>query len=267
MTKPDDHARGLADHMPRLRHYARALSGDAQTGDSYALAALEAFASDPQGIAPGHISERIGLFRAFHGLWESTHSSSSPEQFGMHPDAIVGLPSSTREALLLHLLEGFSIDEVATILGIDRKEARYRVESGRLQLADGDPGAVLIIEDEPIIAMNLEDLVSEAGHRVTGLARTREAAVKLGLAERPDLILADMQLADRSSGRDAVQDLTTIFGDIPVIFITAFPERLLTGDGAEPTFLISKPFEEEAVRIALAQALYFAGPDARMASA
>ncbi len=79
------------------------------------------------------------------------------------------------------------------------------------------------------------------GHAITGVARSRDAAVALAGAERPDLILADIHLADKSSGIDAVNDILGAGGTIPVIFITAFPERLLTGERPEPAFLISKP--------------------------
>ena len=78
---------------------------------------------------------------------------------------------------------------------------------------------------------------------------------------RPDLILSDIQLADGSSGIDAVNELLGSLGDIPVIFITAFPERLLTGDRPEPAFLISKPYSEEQVRSAVSQAMFFASTE------
>jgi len=78
----------------------------------------------------------------------------------------------------------------------------------------------------------------------------------LGKQHKPDLILADIQLADNSSGIDAVNDLMGVM-DVPVVFITAFPERLLTGEKHEPAFLISKPFKVEQVRSAVSQALFF----------
>ena len=95
------------------------------------------------------------------------------------------------------------------------------------------------------------------GHNVVGIATTRTEAVDLARKSPPDLVLADIQLADGSSGIDAVKD---ILADItaPVIFITAFPERLLTGQRPEPTFLISKPFREETVKTTISQALFLA---------
>jgi CheY-like chemotaxis protein len=69
-------------------------------------------------------------------------------------------------------------------------------------------------------------------------------------------VLADIQLADGSSGIDAVKDILARL-DVPVIFITAFPERLLTGERPEPTFLITKPFQRSTVKAAISQALFF----------
>jgi CheY-like chemotaxis protein len=115
---------------------------------------------------------------------------------------------------------------------------------------------VLIIEDEPLIAMQLEDLVVALGHEVCGTAATRMQAQAVFASTTPGLVLADIQLADGSSGLDAVDDILATTS-VPVIFITAYPERLLTGDRPEPTYLVTKPFREATVRAAISQALFF----------
>jgi hypothetical protein len=69
-------------------------------------------------------------------------------------------------------------------------------------------------------------------------------------------VIADIRLADGSSGLDAVNDLLRSL-TVPVVFVTAFPERLATGCGPEPTFLIRKPFREEALRAIVSQVLFF----------
>ena len=253
----------LAEHLPRLRRYARALTGRQQSGDAYAVATLEALvaARDEVRRAP---DPRVLLFRTFHDIWQTTGQPADPEP---GPDLplperraqarLAALTPQTREALILHTIERFGFEEIGEIMGTDSDEARLRVQAAREEMADAVSGRVLIIEDEAIIAMDLESLVVEAGHEVTGIARTRTGAVKLGLRDKPDLILADIQLADNSSGLDAVHDILAQFGDIPVLFITAFPERLLTGERPEPAFLIAKPFDEEQVRTAISQALFF----------
>lgn len=144
---------------------------------------------------------------------------------------------------------------------IEPSEAGALIEIAYSEMARLTSGRVMIIEDEAIIAMDLETIVTDMGHRVTGVARTRDAAIKLAQQEKPDLILSDIQLADNSSGIDAVNAILAAEADIPVIFITAFPERLLTGEGPEPAFLISKPFTEDQVRSAVSQAMFFSSTE------
>jgi CheY-like chemotaxis protein len=104
--------------------------------------------------------------------------------------------------------------------------------------------------------MDLETLVKGLGHKVSGVARTHREAIAEVRKTRPGLVLADIHLADGSSGLEAVNEILLGF-DVPVIFITAFPERLLTGERPEPTFLITKPFEANTVRALISQALFF----------
>ena len=162
----------------------------------------------------------------------------------------------SRQALLLTSLEGFSSEDTAYLISaspadVDSLVAEALSEIERQTLAD-----VLIIEDEPIIAMDIETIVRDLGHNVTGVAVTRDEAVAQARQNPPGLVLADIQLADDSSGIDAVKDILAEFS-VPVIFITAFPERLLTGTRPEPTFLITKPFQRSTVKAAIAQALFF----------
>ena len=85
--------------------------------------------------------------------------------------------------------------------------ARQLIETATSDLAHSFTGRVMIIEDEPIIAADIEGTVTKMGHTVTGIARTHAEAVALGRDKLPDLILADIQLADQSSGIDAVNEL------------------------------------------------------------
>ena len=105
-------------------------------------------------------------------------------------------------------------------------------------------------------ARDIEDIVSRLGHRIIGVARTRKEAGELAKRSAPGIILADIQLADGSSGIDAVNDLLGSF-EVPVIFITAYPERFLTGERPEPAFLIAKPFQPAMVSAIASQALFF----------
>jgi CheY-like chemotaxis protein len=162
----------------------------------------------------------------------------------------------SRQAFLLTALEGFTPSEAAQILDTDFEEVEELISEAQAEIDAELATQVLIIEDEPVIAADIEALVRELGHDVVDIAATRGEAVDAAARQRPGLVLADIQLADGSSGIDAVKDILAKF-DVPVIFITAFPERLLTGERPEPTFLITKPFQPETVKAAIGQALFF----------
>jgi CheY-like chemotaxis protein len=250
----------IGSHVPYLRRYARALTGGQSSGDAYAIATLEAILGDAS-IFDSDLSPKVALFKAFHSIWHSSGAPSDGQESGLRAAAqrhMAKLIPNTREALLLATIEEFNAGELGVIMGIQPEEADNLVATAFTEMEDAISGKILIIEDEAVIAMDLESIVSESGHRVTGVARTRQGAVDLGRREAPDLILADIQLADNSSGIDAVQDLLETLGNVPVIFITAFPERLLTGERPEPAFLITKPYTERQVRTAVSQAMFFA---------
>ncbi|QOL79457.1 response regulator [Pseudooceanicola spongiae] len=253
----------IGTHLPYLRRYARALTGSQSSGDAYAAATLEAILQD-RSVFEGGIGDKAALFKVYHTIWASSGSPVDIEASGMEARAqehMAKLSPNTREALLLHSIEDFNVSEVAAIMNTDEEEVELLLKTARQEMEDAISGRVLIIEDEAIIAMDLEALVAEMGHRITGVARTHKEAVALGRKEQPDLILADIQLADNSSGIDAVNELLGEFGLMPVIFITAFPERLLTGERPEPAFLISKPYREDQVRSAVSQAMFFASTE------
>jgi CheY-like chemotaxis protein len=207
---------------------------------------------------------KVGLFHAFHLVWASAGAPVGDADTPLSARAqahMAMLTPNTREALLLNVIEGFAQPEIAAIMQIGTKDVAHLIQVALQEMEASVAGKVLVIEDEAIIAMNLSTIVQEMGHAVTGIAATRSEAVSLALRDRPDLILADIQLADRSSGIDAVNDILSQFNALPVIFITAFPERLLTGTRPEPTFLITKPFTEEQIYSAVSQAMFFASTE------
>ena len=256
----------IGDELPFLRRYARALTGSQRTGDNYAAATLEAILQEP-AIFERSLDPKVALFRAFHMIWSTAGAPTADTEDPVNRmesralDHMSGLTNNTREALLLSTIEGFDYEEIGRVMDLAPDEASSLVDIAIAEMEKSMTGKVMIIEDEAIIAMDIHSIVSEMGHSVTGIARTRDAAVDLGAKDRPDLILADIQLADNSSGIDAVNDILAQFGDLPVIFITAFPERLLTGDKPEPAFLIAKPYSEEQVRSAVSQAMFFSSTE------
>ena len=248
----------VAQYLPFLRRYARALTGSQASGDAYVSATLETLVNDPALLDGG--GARVGLYRLFTKIWNSIGVNNETPRSVDNMPADVRLANLTprpRQAFLLVALEGFSEEEAARVLDVDVPALRALVEESGRELAADIATDVLIIEDEPFIAMDLEALVESLGHRVLGVARTHSEAVALARKKKPGLILADIQLADGSSGLDAVNDLLEAF-EVPVIFITAYPERFLTGERPEPAFLIAKPFQPAMVSAIASQALFFA---------
>jgi DNA-directed RNA polymerase specialized sigma24 family protein/CheY-like chemotaxis protein len=251
-------SQAIAQHLPYLRRYARALTGSQKAGDSYVAETLEAVVQDPALLETG-ASTRIALYRLFTKIWNSVavngkpDAGASPQPVERHLAQIAPMP---RQAFLLVALEGLSEDDAAKVLGVDAPKLRALVEESGRELAAEIATDVLIIEDETFIALDLEGLVESLGHKVLGVARTHKDAVALAKAKRPGIILADIQLADGSSGLDAVNEVLKSF-QVPVIFITAYPERFLTGERPEPAFLIAKPFQPATVSAVLSQALFF----------
>ncbi len=252
----------IAAELPYLRRYTRALTGSQARGDKYTVATLETILKDRSPFENEH-PVKVNLFKCFHAIWMTSGQQFVEPEDGLRSRAhglLANLTANSREALLLRTIEEFSLTHIAVIMDVTVDEVRELISTANVELADSFKGRVMIIEDEPIIAADLSAIVSALGHEVTGIARTHAEAVSLGSELGADLILADIQLADNSSGIDAVNDLLDLM-DVPVIFITAFPERLLTGERHEPAFLISKPFHEAQVQSAVSQAMFFASTD------
>jgi CheY-like chemotaxis protein/DNA-directed RNA polymerase specialized sigma24 family protein len=250
----------LAPHLPFLRRYGRALTGSQQHGDAYVRATLQAIVAAP-GDFPRDVDVRLGLYRTFQRIWQSTNDEAQsdadpPDDSNVADARLARITPRSRQALLLTQLEGFTAEDAGYLMDSSAAEVEAEVAEAIAEIERQTRADVLIIEDEPIIAMDLETIVRDLGHNVTGVAVTRDEAVAQARSARPGLVLADIQLADDSSGIDAVKDILAEL-QVPVIFITAFPERLLTGERPEPTFLITKPFQRATVKAAIAQALFF----------
>lgn len=251
-------SQAVLQQLPFLRRYARAVSGSQASGDAYVAATLESLIASPQILNEGS-KLRVALYRLFTKIWNSVPVNGEAEASAaaLPPERhLTQITPRPRQAFLLVALEGFSEEDAAEILECDLGTLRGLVEESGRELAAEIATDVLIIEDETFIAMDLESLVRNLGHNVIGVARTHADAVAISKNRKPGLILADIQLADGSSGLDAVNELLRGF-EVPVVFITAYPERFLTGERPEPAFLISKPFQPAMVSAVASQALFF----------
>ena len=256
----------IAPELPYLRRFSRALTGSQDSGDSYVMAALEALVADSKSF-DRQLPAKVALYKTFLHVWNTVPLNHKTAPIELRTNGagtieaaadkrIDTLTPAARQAFLLASLEEFAPADIGAIMHTSEKEARRLLDIASREVAEQISATVLIIEDEPLIALDIENLVTEIGHRVAAIAATRSEAVALAAKTNPGLILADIQLADGSSGIDAVNEILQT-SSVPVIFITAYPERLLTGERAEPTFLITKPFRPEMVKALISQALFF----------
>lgn len=227
--------------LPYVRRYARALTGSQGGGDRLVAESVkEVLAAFEATQEP-----RLALYRLV------THRFNSA---GGRLAAANGLSQMQRQLLLLTHLEEMRVEDAATTVAMSVADATTLLENARERLHSAAATDVLIIEDEPIIAMDIEELVEGCGHRVVGVAATETDAVEIAARERPGLILADINLGQGGDGTHAVARIMQRH-QVPVIFVTAYPERLLTGEALEPAFVITKPFEPLTLAIATYQAV------------
>jgi CheY-like chemotaxis protein/DNA-directed RNA polymerase specialized sigma24 family protein len=253
-------ARAIAPNLPFLRRFSRALTGGQSSGDAYVAAVLEVLIADATQFNVA-ISPRAALYQAYCSLWESIainlrKADAEPSWEATAQNQLSNIAPKAREAFLLTAVEGFTMAEVSIILRTSAAQTLMLLEEASQTIVKHVATDVLIIEDEPIIAMDLERIMESLGHKVLAIARTEKEAMHLALTKHPKLVLADVQLADGSSGLDAANQILSNF-PVPIVFITAFPERLLTGEKPEPAFLITKPFLPEMVKAVVSQALFF----------
>lgn len=264
-----DVSQEIVRNLPYLRRYARALTGSQSTGDSFVRISLEALLQEPERVSDV-TDVRRQLFELFHQAWrrlaqDEANEAEAPSPLEAASEApasrtlsvenrLQALPSSERQILLLTALEGFSIYDAAQILEIDDEEAQRLLSHAWKAVNDQIATSVLVIEDEPVIALDIVGLVREMGHSVVGVASSRSEAVAMARARKPGLVLADIHLGEGGSGLVAVKEILDLI-DVPVIFVTAYPERLLTGERPEPTYLVTKPFESDTLKVTISQAL------------
>jgi len=256
----------IVQRLPYLRRYARALTGSQAVGDQYIRGCLETLLQEPSAInSAGSIS--VQLFRLFHRFADAaqTEPRRSGEDVARLADPVerrvgeklIALAPRDRQALLLVHQEGFLPAEAGEILGMSPAEVEQHIQDAWANLKRQPTTRVLIIEDEPVIALDVAESVKALGHKVTGVAARASEAINMAKATPPGLVLADIQLKDGSTGIAAVREILKSI-EVPVVFVTAFPERLLTGEALEPAFVVTKPFDDTTLKVAISQALFFA---------
>jgi CheY-like chemotaxis protein len=247
----------VASMLPFLRRYARALTGSQKRGDEWVRLCVEVLREQTMDAEEFDTKQKI--FTLFHRLRQpfdvlEEREAAADGVPGRLKAQLSEIPVLQRQMLLLTALEGFTVEDAASILNVNRGEAEAALAEARNELRRVASVRVLVIEDEAVIALDVADIVRNAGHEVVGIAATEKAAVDLAKKHEPHLVLADIQLRGSDSGISAVREILQAM-TVPVIFVTGYPERLLTGTQLEPAFVISKPFDPDLLRAAIAQAL------------
>lgn len=247
----------LTPYLPDMRRYARTLTGSQHLGDALVSLTLE----DAEYECAQRPVDKLTLYQLLSRIWRGPvgdhwRATESARRTATAQRQLTQLTPRSRQAYLLVAIERFQPAAAAEILDLSDPEFQDALQDALRQINAQGAARVLIIEDEPLIAVDLENIVSGLGHKVVGVSRTRNAAVKAARSTKPTLILSDIKLADDSSGIDAVAEIT-LNRDVPAIFITAYPEQLLTGLRREPVFLITKPFRADSVRAMISQALFW----------
>ena len=250
-------AESIAPHLPHLRRFARLLTGNQQSGDGAVARVLQVIAADPSSFP--QLPPQLGLYQCFLETLTRRYLDAGPKP-GLIGDtaarSLAALTPEGRQAFLLVAVEGFSAADAARILQMSERRINELLKEAGAEIERQIATTVLIVEDEPLIALDLQRILEGLGHSVSSIARTHKDALKAAQIEKPGLVIADIRLADGSSGLDAVNDILRSFA-VPVVFVTAFPEKLATGTGPEPTFVIPKPFREDAVKAIVSQVLFF----------
>jgi CheY-like chemotaxis protein len=112
------------------------------------------------------------------------------------------------------------------------------------------PLSVLIVEDEALLAMDIEAMIEDAGHRVAGEASSLSEVEKLSDALTPDLAFVDIQLAQGSSGLDVCRTIQSRWPSTFIVFVTANPKKI-PDDFIGAHGVIPKPFTRNGLMSAM----------------
>jgi DNA-directed RNA polymerase specialized sigma24 family protein/CheY-like chemotaxis protein len=249
----------IIQYIPYLRRHARLLTGSQVIGDEFVRLCLELVVAEPEWLEGENL--RVQLFRAFHAAWTKVQETiaeastlAEVELTERVKQGLASLPGTERRTIALVVIEEFTYEETAWILGMTVDQVRRSVTKARGDLLSKVSVPVLIIEDEQIVASDIARIVEDMGHRVAGTAGSQAASVALAERLKPGLVLADIRLEDGGDGIAAAQAILETYS-VPIVFVTGYPERLLTGKGLEPAFVVAKPFDDEALKVTIAHAL------------
>ena len=221
-------AQTIRPHLPYLRRFARTLTGAQESGDAYVATLLEGLVSTPSDF-PTDVPPRVALYHLFLRVWNSVRLNTQggdPGQGSLTTAQrrINSISSLPRQAFLLVAVEGFTAAEAAMILEIGESDIESLLDIAGQEIAHQVATNVLIIEDELLIAMDLEIDRHEPwpfgsrrrNDQDRGSCRSQTSEARSYSGGRQ---------ASRWQQRSRCRREIVAEGDMPVIFITAYPER------------------------------------------
>lgn len=226
--------------VPYLRRYARAATGDTAMGD----ACVE------------RVLQRL-IERSFES--EFDHDAIDRERLYKMLDAELDKNAGSeaaraRRALLLVAVENLPRTVARRILGVTADQLEDFLAMAESDFAASTATSMLIIEDEPLIAAQLKRIAEGLGHKVIGIATRADQAITLSRGQKPDIVLCDIHLSDGSLGTDAIAEMK-LPENVPVLYVTAYPEKYLATTNEGPSYLIAKPFDPEYLKAVIGHAL------------
>lgn len=248
----DDRIQNMIAHVPYLRRYALALTGDLDLGDGFVTRVLDDVMKAPDVIRLEN--PRLALYAALNELADAMGLRPAPSP---HPveAALAALPEDARRLYLLISLEDLALPDAAAVLGMAAEEAVERLNDARRQVRERLTATILIVEDDAIIAFDLAETVRGMGHIVCGTAPTMDEAVTLATAHTPTLALLDIRLAEGGNGIEVARELRRR-RFLPVIFVTAFPDELARRGLEHLGPVIPKPFTRDQIEQAITRAVF-----------
>jgi CheY-like chemotaxis protein/DNA-directed RNA polymerase specialized sigma24 family protein len=255
-----DTAAKILGALPRLRRYAYVLMGSRERADTYIRLSLEIAVEDIDRLSL-RSDVRLHLFQFFHTVLNMIDGNYFPYQVSeptddarLH-DAVGALAPRSRAVLLLTCMEGFRIEEVGTILGIDPDFGRELLHKAQCEIHRRLGVRILIVEDEKDVADEIGRTVEEMGHSVVGIANNEQSAIAIAHSEHPELVLADLWLNGDDCGIRLAERICSST-DACVLFVTAHPGKLSDLDSSR---VITKPFSYELLRSKIEQILPWQG--------
>lgn len=233
--------------LRNLRRYAYCVLGNRRLSDIAVETALNSLVLDVTAVN-GRAISRLDLYRKVNEAAFATPSNvSAAAASGLYAQ-FQRLSREQRQVAALRAVVGLPYTDIASIMNMPEKAARRSYCEALLTLRD-KPAAVLIIEDEVFIALDLQQIVQNLGFSVAGIAKNRAEALRIAGVAKPKLILADYRLRG-DTGVEVVKAIRAQM-NTNVIYVTSHPDEVVASGDCQSDLVIAKPFNPRTLAAAV----------------